>query len=262
MAVSDDIIRSPDNRTLKFIRSLRQRKARESERAFVVEGVRAVEDALEFGGTARVILVRADAAWQPPHRVDGTRIRRVEPRLFNALSETDTPQPVIAAFDFPRLDPAERVAPLYLVVDGVRDPGNLGTLLRSAAAVDVTEVLLGPGTVDPYNGKAVRAAMGAHFRVKIGPLDDAALATLVSRCPVRVLAESRGEVTYDEVDWTGPAALIVGSEAHGPSETGRSLATISAAIPLLNQVESLNAGVAGSVMLFEAARQRRGANSA
>jgi TrmH family RNA methyltransferase len=259
---NDEVIRSPDNRTLKLIRSLRQRKVREAEWAFVLEGVRAVEDALEIGGTARVILVRADSEWRPPRSAATVSVRRVAPRTFNELAETDTPQPVMAVFDMPSTIPVERDSPLYVVVDGVQDPGNLGTLLRSAAAVDVSAVLLTPGTVDAYNGKVVRAAMGAHFRLPIAPLDESSRERLVVRCRVRVLAESGSAVTYDGIDWTEPAALIVGSEAHGPSEMGRSLATVSAGIPLLNEVESLNAGVAASVMLFEAARQRRAGISA
>jgi TrmH family RNA methyltransferase len=254
---TDDVIRSPDNRTLKLIRSLRQRKMRDSERAFVLEGIRAVEDALEIGGPARVILVRADSDWRPSPRSAAVPVRRVAPRLFNELAETESPQPVMAVFDIPEMMPAERDSPLYVVVDGVQDPGNLGTLLRSASAVDASAVLLTPGTVDAYNGKVVRAAMGAHFRLPIAPLDETSREWLVDRCAVRVLAEMRSALTYDRIDWTEPVALIVGSEAHGPSEIGRSLATVSAGIPLLNDVESLNAGVAASVMLFEAARQRR-----
>jgi TrmH family RNA methyltransferase len=147
--------------------------------------------------------------------------------------------------------------PLYVIADGIQDPGNFGTILRSATAIDATAVLLLPGTVDPYNGKVVRAAMGAHFRVPIVPFDSSWREELIAICPTRVLAEADAPAIYDEVNWNAPAAVIVGSEAHGPSEDGRSLATTSARIPLLNGVESLNAGVAASIMLFEAARQRR-----
>ena len=253
----DEVIRSADNRTLKLIRSLRQRKTRELERAFVVEGIRAVEDALHAGGRPRVVLLRADAELHPGVAELDIPIRRVAPQLFNQLSETEHPQPLLAVFDVPNLIPKPSDSPIYVIADGVQDPGNLGTLLRSAAAVDVTAVLLMPGTVDPYNGKVVRAAMGAHFRVPIVPLDSTWREELIANCPTRVLSDAEGPALYDEVNWRAPSAVIVGSEAHGPSEHGRALATISARIPLLNGVESLNAGVAASIMLFEAARQRR-----
>src|SRR4051794_29825628 len=103
MDSNEDVIRSAENRTLKLIRSLRQRKMREAERAFVVEGVRAVEDALEAGGAARVIAVRADTDWQAGRSAGRIPVRRVEPKLFNSLAETETPQPVIAVFDIPQL---------------------------------------------------------------------------------------------------------------------------------------------------------------
>jgi TrmH family RNA methyltransferase len=257
MDSNEDVIRSAENRTLKLIRSLRQRKMREAERAFVVEGVRAVEDALEAGGAARVIAVRADTDWQAGRSAGRIPIRRVEPKLFSSLAETETPQPVIAVFDIPQLAPIETDTPLYFVVDGVQDPGNLGTLLRSAAAVGTGAVFLVTGTVDPYNGKVVRAGMGAHFRLPIVHLDAEWSDRLRATCRIRVLAEANGSLQYDELDWREPSVLIVGSEAHGPSDIGRDLATITASIPLLNGVESLNAGVAGLVMMFEAARQRR-----
>ena len=253
----DDIIRSPTNSTLKRIRSLRLRRTRESERAFVVEGVRAVEDGLKAGGRAQVILLRGDADWRPSNSSGEVPIRRVVPQIFDELAETETPQPILAVFDFPRLIPETSLAPLFLVVDGVRDPGNLGTLLRSAAAAGATTAVMAPGTVDPYNGKTVRAGMGAHFRIPILSLDESLRNTIIASCPIRVLAIASAELPYDRISLSRGTAIIIGSEAHGPSNFGRSLATCEVRIPLENGVESLNAGVAGSVMLFEAARQRR-----
>ena len=253
----DEVIRSPANPTLKRIRSLRQRNTRELERAFVVEGVRAVEDGLKAGGRAQVILLRGDADWRPSNSSGEVPIRRVVPQIFDELAETETPQPVLAVFDFPRLIPGTSSAPLFLVVDGVRDPGNLGTLLRSAAAAGATAAVVMPGTVDPYNGKTVRAGMGAHFRIPIVSLDESLRNIIVASCPVRVLTNASAELIYDRISLDRGTALIVGSEAHGPSNFGRTLATCEVKIPLENGVESLNAGVAGSIMLFEAARQRR-----
>jgi TrmH family RNA methyltransferase len=254
---SDDVIRSHDNRTVELIRSLRLRKVRDMERAFVVEGVRAVEDGLRAGGTAQVVLVREGADWAPPAGGTVVVVRRVDPVLFDSLADTVTPQPVLAVFDYPGNALPTTVLPLILIVDGLRDPGNLGTLLRSAAASGVTAVFLTPGTVDPYNGKAVRAGMGAQFRIAIRDWVDESESWTRSVCRRFVLAEADGDRVYSDIDWRGPIGLIVGSEADGPSELGRSLATDHARIPLLAGVESLNAGVAGAVILFEAARQRR-----
>lgn len=148
-------------------------------------------------------------------------------------------------------------APLYLILDQIRDPGNLGTLLRTSAAAGVAAVVMTEGTVDPFNSKAVRAAVGAHFRVPMRWLSEAMWDRIVAECPVRVVADAEGAIAYDEVDWSGGAALIIGSEAHGASSIGRRLGTVGARIPLAANVESLNAAVAGAVFLFEAVRQRR-----
>jgi TrmH family RNA methyltransferase len=142
-----------------------------------------------------------------------------------------------------------------LIVDSLRDPGNLGTLLRSAAASDVDVVLLPPETVDAYNPKVVRGAMGAHFRL---PILEAAWAEIAER--VRgmnvYLAAADGELTYSVPDWTQPSALIVGGEASGASKDALQLATKRISIPLSREVESLNAAVAAGIILFEAKRQR------
>jgi TrmH family RNA methyltransferase len=252
---SDEVIRSHDNRTLKLIRSLRSRKTRESERAFVVEGVRAIEDGLRAGGVARTILLREDASWTPPPGVN-VPIKRVAAALFDDLAETVTPQPLLAIFDLPDLAFPKLEDPLILIADGVRDPGNLGTLIRSAAGAGAAAVLLTAGTVDPYNGKAARAGMGAHFRVPIATLDEQVREWLSTHCERFVLASSDAEDLYSEFDLAGAVAIIVGSEADGPTEAGVALATSQVRIQLANEVESLNASVAGSILLFEAARQR------
>ena len=257
-------ITSHANPTLQRVRALLQRPdRRREERAFVVEGRRAVADALAAGAVPDLVLLRDDPAGRdaelalvlPP----GVPVRRVAPALFGQLTEVVTPQGLLAVFPFPTV-PAPPGVPLLLVVDAVRDPGNLGTLLRTAAGAGATGVLLAPGTVDPFNPKVVRAAVGAHFRVPVAPLDDAARAALRD-LPLRAVARADAAEPYDAIDWRQPAALIVGAEAAGISDEVAALGTTGAAIPLAAGVESLNAAVAGAVLLFEAARQRRSRKS-
>jgi TrmH family RNA methyltransferase len=185
--------------------------------------------------------------------------RLVAPPLFDALAETVTPQGVLAVFPVPDLPISQDANPLVLVLDQLRDPGNLGALVRSAVGAGAACVMLTPGSVDPFNPKVVRAGMGAHFRVPIRWLDDEIRAWMRTTCPSRVVAEASATVPYDAFDWTTGVALIVGSEASGISPQTRDLATARVSIPLRGQLESLNAAIAGSVILFEAARQRRGA---
>ena len=144
-----------------------------------------------------------------------------------------------------------------LVADGVRDPGNLGTLLRTAAGAGVTEVIVTPNSVDPYNPKCVRSAMGAHFLVSLRQMSLEGVSEYLLRLPVIALADANGDAAYDEVKWTSACAIIVGSEAFGPNQVLFELATAYVRIPLARNLESLNAGVAGSHVVLEAARQRR-----
>jgi TrmH family RNA methyltransferase len=260
-STTPSVIRSSDNPTIKLVRSLRQRKTREAERLFVIEGDRLVADMLSFGLHPKLVLVREDqfdkvsdvlcVAQEP------LELRVVDRRLFDSLSDTVTPQGILAIVPYLELPEIETKRPLVVVVDSISDPGNLGTLLRVVAGAGATAVYLTDGTVDPYNPKVVRAGMGAHFRVPIRWLDDDAKTRFVSNMPTRVLADAGGELKYDDVDWTGPTVLLLGPETGGFSEEIAELATARARIPLQNTLESLNAAVAGAIMLFEASRQRR-----
>ncbi len=245
------------------MRSLGRRDRRAAERAFIVEGARAVRDALETGATPRLVLLRMERG--EPAALDlplpaNVPVRLVEHRLFERLSDVQAPQGILAVFPFPDLEPdLSRPAPLVLVLDRLRDPGNLGTLLRTAAGAGVDAVYISAETVDPWNPKVVRAGMGAHFRLPLAPIDDATMRELRERLPRRVVASADATLTYDALDWRGPTALVIGGEAEGVGGELTSWSNEAVAIPLAAGVESLNAAVAGAVILFEAARQRRAA---
>ena len=182
----------------------------------------------------------------------------MEPRLFDRLSDVQTPQGILAVFPFPNLSPdPDDLAPLALLLDRLRDPGNLGTLLRSAAAAGVNAVYLSPETVDPWNPKVVRAGMGAHFRVPLIPLDAAVLDELGQRCLRRVIASAAATHPYDATNWTEAAALRHRRRNGGRRPRPGGMGYRGDRHPAGRGVESLNAAVAGAVILFEAARQRR-----
>jgi TrmH family RNA methyltransferase len=255
-----EIITSPANPAIALVRALARRDRREQERAFVVEGLRAVRDALGTGASPRLVLVREgdEALLNEAAFAAGTPARVVADNLFARLSDVQAPQGILAVFPIPDAHPElDDPAPLVLVLDRLRDPGNLGTLLRAAAGAGISAVYITPETVDPWNAKAVRAGMGAHFRLPLLPFDPATAALLANRLPRRVAAAAGAPRTYDEVDWTVPAALVIGGEAEGVSPEVTAWSTEAARIPLAGGVESLNAAVAGAVVLFEAARQKR-----
>ncbi len=195
------------------------------------------------------------------------RLVEVSERVIKSLGEVQTSQGVVSvlgqdAFQ-PELVGARRPAalrPVLLILDGLADPGNMGTILRTALAADVAEVLLTPGCVDCFSPKVVRAAAGAHIALPIAiDLSWERIAERInSHCREErrvLLAEAGSSHLYYQQDLRRPFALIIGNEAHGPSPEARRLASLTISIPLANGVESLNAAMATGIILYEAVRQ-------
>jgi TrmH family RNA methyltransferase len=273
------MITSPSNQHIALLRSLHVAKGRRQEGLLLLEGPHLIEAALTAQLTPQLIVYDPESLGRTAAgrqligviegaRQDGAEVYEAAAAAIERASETRTPQGVVAAV--PSADvAAERVQarrrgrfrPLLLVLDAISDPGNLGTILRSALAADVDEVVLAPGCADPFGPKVMRAGSGAHFHL---PVREAAdwrdVAAVVSGAPPAqqvLLAEADARQAYDELDLTWRTALIIGNEAHGPSSEARRLATSTLRIPMWNKVESLNAAIAASVILFEGARQRR-----
>ena len=255
------MITSIANEKVKYVRSLYKRRVRYREKRFVIEGVRLVEEAFRAGIVPALLFYseRVEAIPGGPELLEEIRkgespVFAVSEAVMKAMADTVSPQGILAVVPFVAL-----VSPFHpslsLVVDGLRDPGNLGTILRSANAAGVEWVTLAPQTVDPYNPKVVRGAMGAHFRLPIGALSWPEIANALAGVQI-LLADVQGDQAYYKMDWTRPSALIIGGEAYGASLEAKELATAVIAIPMQGGVESLNAAVAASVILFEAARQR------
>ncbi|MGQ9594837.1 MAG: TrmH family RNA methyltransferase [Anaerolineae bacterium] len=257
-------ITSLANPKVRWARSLLQGRSRRREGRFLIEGLRLVEEALRVGSIPTLAFFSPTLGTTPRGQVllqalqalpeARERILPASEAVLQSLSDTVTPQGIVAAVPFPQPPPGP--PGLLLVLDQLRDPGNLGTVLRTAWAAGVEEVWLPPGTVDPYNPKVVRAAMGAHFRIPLRSRvrwDEVA-----ARAPGRPiwLATAQGGTPYDQVDWRVPCILIVGGEAEGASPEAEALATGRVHIRMEQGVESLNAAVAAAVLLFEARRQR------
>ena len=264
------MITSTRNSQVRALRSLRQRRGRLARGWYLAEGIRLVEEAMKAGLSPALVLFNPSALRRTER---GTALLRqlealdagaspATDAVIAAASDTRTPQGVVAALPLPATDDAPLQGPLALhgtlcvVLDGVQDPGNLGTILRAAWAAGVTEVLTTPGTADPFGPKAVRAGMGAHLHLRLLPDRswDQVAALAIDRDVL--LATAHGDTRYDAVDWRRPGLLILGSEAHGPAPAAARLATARVYIPMANGVESLNVAVAAAVLLFEYQRQQ------
>ncbi len=253
-------ITSATNPLIKLAAKLHRRRHRQAHGLCLLEGTRLVQDALTIGAAFHTCFITAAAREAQPDLAaqlqQACPLYLVPPALLDKISETVSPQSIAAVVPIPDLR-LPSAAALTLILDGVQDPGNAGTLLRTAAAAGADQVLFAPGCVDPFNGKVLRAAMGAHFRVPIRVLDnwEAVTDALPTGRPL-YLASAEGSTLYDEVDWGEPSVLVLGSEAHGASsQIRRRAATV--AVPMAAATESLNVAAAGAVILFEAARQRR-----
>ncbi len=257
------MIASTTNPQIKYIRSLlADRRERRRERMFALEGVRLVADALEHGADLALVIYApaqldtTDAGQALRAQLEPLAIAHVAtPQVVAAAADTVHPQGVVALARWPQIEPSQ--PGLILVLDGIQDPGNLGTLLRGAEAVAVAQVLCVRGTADIYSPKVVRAAMGAHFHLAID--QDLGWEELEERLAFVdhvYAADASATMPYYAADWRQPSALIIGNEAHGLSEEAQNLAHKLIGIPMRGRAESLNAAVAGSVILFEALRQR------
>lgn len=273
------MITSPSNPKIALLRSLQTAKGREAEGLFLLEGPHLLEAALQARVTPRLVLYDPTALERTvagrralelvaEARGKGTEVLEATGAALERAADAQTPQGVVAAAavedvaaEHVRARRRGRMRPLVLVLDAIADPGNLGTILRSALAADVDEVLLSAGCADPLAPKVVRSGSGAHFHLPVRPrLTWEQIGEALGGSPVvrQVLAtDSRAHVPYDAVEYTRRTAIIVGNEAHGLSPQAAGLATERVSIPMWNKVESLNAAIAASVILFEAARQRR-----
>lgn len=253
------VITSNQNSKIKLARALLGRaKERREANAFVVEGVRLVEEAVNSNWGFRFALYDETLSERGRSQVEGLRSRgtdveMVSESLMKSLSETEMPQGILAVLDFKQL-PITHSPDFLLIPDQIRDPGNLGTLLRTAAATGVQAVLLPPETTDALAPKVVRSGMGAHFRLPIHSMTWDEIKETTKGLHV-YLADMDGQSCW-QMDLLQPLALIVGGEADGASEEAQTLATQKISIPMPGNVESLNAGVAGSVLMFEVVRQR------
>jgi TrmH family RNA methyltransferase len=254
----------PQHRRVQRLRRLVNKAAtRRSERAFVVEGAKLLSEALDAGvavegvyvgpvaGADDEVVARAAAA--------GVRVFALAPGVLERVAGTVTPQPVLAVVpmvDVP-LDDLRGATAAVVCVD-VRDPGNLGTVLRSAEASGTGAVICTEGTVDVYNPKSVRASAGSvfHVRLAVGG-DPVQVLEAVGAWGLRRLAtRASGGTPYHQVDFRDPFALVLGNEAHGLPEPVAAAVDGTVTVPIAGRAESLNVGMAAAVLCFEAARQR------
>lgn len=254
-----ELIKSKDNQKLKLIRSLQAKKQRSDTGLFTAEGLRLSEEAARYGD-CRLALFTEEA-------LDNERAVRLQKEfadrgvecwcttsaLFNGAAATENPQGVLTVCRRPELTPPKS-GPWFAYCDGVNDPGNLGAIMRSAAAAGCGGLLLSPDSADPWNPKAVRASMGAVFRLTLwpSPSREAALELLGGlNATVLVTAMDGLDVRLCGDHLSSPHCWILGSEAQGVSDFWRRQAAAAVSLPMTENAESLNVSCAATVLFYQ-----------
>lgn len=257
------MISSLSNPKVKNVRRLQvDKRFRSSQQQFVVEGTRWMAELASKSALLQNVFYTETWLVQADHTEfiaqNKGRNYLVTDDIMAVMSTTETPPGILATVTIEPLLIPPRPS-LILVLDSITNPGNVGTMLRTAAAAGVDAVFLTPGTVDSYNPKVIRGSMGAILRVPVHQLGWREISRVVDDMQIRIAAAD-GTSAYTAINWREPAALIVGNEAHGVSKNAYSLADDTVSIPMSAETESLNAAIAAGIILFEAVRQRNSAS--
>ena len=253
------MITSKSNQKIKWVRRIQaDRRFRHKEGCFVIEGLHWLKDLVQLEYFP--VLSIATESWlqEPQNQSLARNLPQfpipVSQEVMDHASLMESAPGILAALPIP-LMPLPKSPTLLLILDRVANPGNLGSLLRTASAAGCSAVLLTPGCADPFNPKALRGGMGAQVRLPIQSIDWPNIRKQTSSLATYI-ASSGGSQPFYGIDWLPPSAIIIGSEASGPGKEALGLTQSEISIPMQSGVESLNAAVAGGIILFEVARQR------
>ncbi|NMM64043.1 RNA methyltransferase [Clostridium sp. P21] len=256
-----DIIKSKDNSLVKEVRKLKEKKYRNKSNKFLVEGFRFVLEALksEFSVTMLFVSENSEDKWQNfniSNKIQtNTKVYWVTEQILKLLSDTETPQGIIGVVDNRELD-VENKDGFYVLVDKVQDPGNMGTIIRTAHASKALGIILTKGTVDIYNEKTLRSTMGSIFHVPIIQDNDLDKVKFLRENGFKLVASSLDtDKNFYDADLKEKVIIAVGNEGNGISDELYNMADIKVKIPMPGGAESLNVSVAAGIMMFEIIRQ-------
>lgn len=254
-------IKSKDNNLIKDIRKLNERKYREQKNQFLVEGFRFILEALQSDFCVPLIFVSENQKdrWRRfeinSNLQKNTKVYWVSKEVFKSLSSTENPQGIIAVVNNKSIE-IEYKNGFYILIDRIQDPGNLGTIIRSADASNALGVILIKGTVDAYNQKTLRATMGSIFHVPIISNVNYNVVNELKEDGFKLIVSSLDtKNNFYDINLMNKSIIAVGNEGQGVSDELFELADYKVKIPMPGRAESLNASVAASIMMFEIVRQ-------
>ena len=257
------VITSKDNEVIKNIRKLKDKKYRDMHKKYIIEATKLIEEALEEGANIDTVVVCEECVKDNTldqkllYEIAKHNCVYVTQKIFGLVTDVTNPQGILAVIDKKYTeDSIDYNQDMVLILDGIQDPGNLGTILRTVDSVGLNQIIVSSKTADAYNPKVVRSTMGAIFRVKIIEAENLVQTIKnLKKHKFKILATSlqTNNSIYD-IEYK-KTALVIGNEANGVSKEILETADITAKIPMLGKTESLNASVAASVILYEYVRQ-------
>lgn len=256
------VISSKDNETIKYIKKLKEKKHREETNCYIIEGIKLVKEAIEENAKIKYIVICEDCddavklEQNLLYDIAKNNCLYVTKKLFLSISDVTTPQGVLAVIEKKKgTEQIDYNDDIIVALDGIQDPGNLGTILRTVDSADLKQIILSKNSADPYNPKVVRSTMGAIFRVNIIEAEDLA-ETLQEikkhNFDVVVTSLETDESIYN-LEYKNKI-IVIGNEANGVSKEIQEIADKKVKIPMLGKTESLNASVATGIMVYEYVR--------
>lgn len=246
------------NSKCKYIKSLDQKKNRQRYGEYIIEGIKNVYEALNSDAVITAIYVSdgfyKEKSFDYPDEIP---LYKLQDNVFDSISPTKTPQGILASIKINRATIELDTNKSYVYCDGISDPGNLGTIIRTADAAGFGGVILSDGCADLYSPKVIRSTMGSVFHIEIQTDVPREMLVTYKDKGFQLIggALEKGSVDYRDIDYTLPTIIMVGNEANGLSDKARELCT-PVKIPIIGQAESLNAGVAAAILMYEVVRVR------
>ena len=263
-------IESLENTKIKEIRSLNKKKYRTKLKKYLIEGTRIVEEALLHGVRIEKIILLENYPLHEKlknpaylHRLKEIEVLSVTEKVFKSISNTESPQGIIAVIhkeEETLENNRDKISrdPFILILENIQDPGNMGTIIRTAEAAGVDLILVTKNSTDPYGEKALRSSMGAIFHIPIVEVEDLEWVNLFKKEKIRLIAtDLSAEKSYSEIDYRGGIGLIIGNEGQGISNELLKLADEKTIIPIHGNIESLNASIASGILIYKAQEKRR-----
>ena len=253
-------ITSKSNEHIKHLKKLYQKKFREEFSEYVIEGIKIVKEAIAEGQIIKSVYVNEDSKEEiisAIPEITKMDLVIVEKNVFQDISGVTNPQGIIAIVKKNEDNRISYEEDFYLILDGISDPGNLGTIIRTADSLGIKQIIVSNNTVEVFNPKVVRSTMGAIFRVKI--IEVESIVDIIAKMKERKIRVYATDLDTDKTIYSvsyEKAAVIIGNEANGVEDTVKKVASEKIKIPMLGKTESLNAAVATSIILYEAYRNK------